>query len=103
MEEVAPIAVADSTLLAPEEVKEKAVHLPMAPEEMTRTDRNRARRKLKRMKRLRAKHQANNNSKQLVPKDKMKLLQKVGTVRTAKTFDNEKHTTKSTAFFERMN
>ncbi|KRZ55223.1 U3 small nucleolar ribonucleoprotein MPP10 [Trichinella nativa] len=103
MEEVAPIAVADSTLLAPEELKEKAVHLPIAPEEMTRTDRNRARRKLKRMKRLRAKHQANNNSKQLVPKDKMKLLQKVGTVRTAKTFDNEKHTTKSTAFFERMN
>ncbi|OUC40302.1 Mpp10 protein, partial [Trichinella nativa] len=84
MEEVAPIAVADSTLLAPEELKEKAVHLPIAPEEMTRTDRNRARRKLKRMKRLRAKHQANNNSKQLVPKDKMKLLQKVGTVRTAK-------------------
>ncbi|KRZ17640.1 U3 small nucleolar ribonucleoprotein MPP10 [Trichinella zimbabwensis] len=103
MEEVAPIAVADSTLLAPEEVKEKAVHLPMAPEEMTRTDRNRARRKLKHLKRLRAKHQANNNAKQMVPKDKMKLLQKVGTVRTAKTFDNEKRTTKSAAFFERMN
>ncbi|CDW54533.1 Mpp10 domain containing protein [Trichuris trichiura] len=90
MEEVAPVTVSDATTLAPEEIKRRERREPSAPEENTETDRKRLRRKIKRIQSLRCKKQqlkAGESDKALVPKDKMQILRKVGTVK--KTMVNQ--------------
>ncbi len=53
MEEVAPVAASDATLLAPEELKPKSRRPELGPTEKTATDRKRERRLKKKQKRLR--------------------------------------------------
>ncbi|KFD55587.1 hypothetical protein M514_03639 [Trichuris suis] len=104
MEEVAPVTVSDATMLAPEEIKRRDRHEPSAPEENTETDRKRLRRKIKRIQSLRSKKRqskAGESDKALVPKDKMQLLRKVGTVKKTMPFAGKK-TISSSEFFDKL-
>ena len=83
MEEVAPIATSDATLLAPEEIQAKSKRPEVGPTEKTATDKKRERRIKKKKKRLR-----NVEKKQ---RDKMisKLNPGLGNKYTRKSFEKK--------------
>lgn len=114
MEEVAPIATSDATLLAPEEIKTKPRGDIIGKSERTKTDmkRDRRRKKLKQ----RAKQQAKEKKEKLralkpgiskkyqEKKEKAELLKKVTKDRNVKKLDETTHKVakSSTAFFTQL-
>ncbi|XP_034101533.1 U3 small nucleolar ribonucleoprotein protein MPP10 [Drosophila albomicans] len=120
MEEVAPVAVSDAKLLAPEEVFRGPKHTPLGKTERTRTDKNRERRKkkqkqrainsaleqrdLQRAKEGKAPTQREANAKLLKSITKSRNVQKItssndqGALKSSKAFFNKlQDTTSSTA------
>ncbi|CAH0599037.1 unnamed protein product [Chrysodeixis includens] len=87
MEEVAPVATSDATLLAPEEVKKKRKGDLMSKEERTQTDKNRERRKKKKFQRAKGKD--------------TKVTEHRNTQKGAETDDKSLKTSK--AFFQQLN
>ncbi|XP_026733848.1 U3 small nucleolar ribonucleoprotein protein MPP10 [Trichoplusia ni] len=87
MEEVAPVATSDATLLAPEEVKKKRRGDLMSKEERTQTDKNRERRKKKKFQRAKGKD--------------TKVTEHRNTQKGAETDDKSLKTSK--AFFQQLN
>lgn len=110
MEEVAPVATSDATLLAPEEVHNRPKGDVMAKGERTKTDKNRERRLKKRFQREKFQRQAEKEQKQLEkgykPKGKdlqEKLLKKVSQAKNVSAMAETKGVAKSsTAFFSQL-
>ncbi|XP_019541573.3 U3 small nucleolar ribonucleoprotein protein MPP10 [Aedes albopictus] len=110
MEEVAPVATSDATLLAPEEVHNRPKGDVMAKGERTKTDKNRERRLKKRFQREKFQRQAEKEQKQLEkgykPKGKdlqEKVLKKVSQAKNVSTMAETKGVSKSsTAFFSQL-
>ncbi|KAL9706367.1 hypothetical protein quinque_009885 [Culex quinquefasciatus] len=111
MEEVAPVATSDATLLAPEEVHNRPKGDVMSKDERARADKNRERRLKKRFQREKFERQAEKEQKLLEkgikPKGKEqqeKLLKKVAKAKNVSTMVEGKGATSksSTAFFSQL-
>ncbi|XP_062545678.1 U3 small nucleolar ribonucleoprotein protein MPP10 [Armigeres subalbatus] len=110
MEEVAPVATSNATLLAPEEVHNRPKGDVMSKGERTKTDKNRERRLKKRFQREKFQRQAEKEQKQLEkghkPKGKdlhEKLVKKVSQAKNVSTMAETKGVAKSsTAFFSQL-
>ncbi|XP_075987245.1 U3 small nucleolar ribonucleoprotein MPP10 [Anticarsia gemmatalis] len=87
MEEVAPVATSDATLLAPEEVKKKRKGDLLSKEERSKTDKNRERRKKKKLQRAKGKVE--------------KVTEHRNTQKGAQSDDKSLKTSK--AFFQQLN
>ncbi|XP_065088934.1 U3 small nucleolar ribonucleoprotein protein MPP10 [Ochlerotatus camptorhynchus] len=110
MEEVAPVATSNATLLAPEEVHNRPKGAVMSKGERSKTDKNRERRLKKRFQKDKFQRQAEKEQKLLakgvVPKGKdlqEKLLKKVSQAKNVSTMIETKGVAKSsTAFFSQL-
>ncbi|XP_057323902.1 U3 small nucleolar ribonucleoprotein protein MPP10 [Microplitis mediator] len=109
MEEVAPVATADATLLAPEEIQVKKRGDLIGESERTDTDKNRQRRKKKKVQRLKQKA-IENKEKSLIDNKKQGkivkdvLIKKLTTDRNIRTVSssNVKTSKSSTDFFAKL-
>ncbi|TDG45807.1 hypothetical protein AWZ03_007762 [Drosophila navojoa] len=112
MEEVAPLAVSDAKLLAPEEVYRGPKHMPMGKTERTRTDKNRERRKKKQKQRaintaieMREQQRAKEGKAPTQREANAKLLKTITKSRNVKkiTASNDQSALKSSkAFFNKL-
>lgn len=113
MEEVAPVATSDATLLAPQEVKAKHKGELIGKSERTATDKKRERRQKKIHQRLKfkkieekAKETLENTKSQVVQNKKFsnKLLQKITKSTNVTTLDENKgkYIRSSSAFFSKL-
>ncbi|KAK9886725.1 hypothetical protein WA026_017642 [Henosepilachna vigintioctopunctata] len=105
MEEVAPVAISDAALLAPEEVKKKPKVEILGKTERTKTDKNRERRKKKLKQKYHASLKAKSGKEGKSAKQKdAKLLEKVSKQMNTKKMDQtgQKGIKSSTAFFKQL-
>ncbi|KAL7295368.1 hypothetical protein TKK_0011253 [Trichogramma kaykai] len=101
MEEVAPVATTDATLLAPEEVRAKEKSAPLGETEKTKTDKKRERRKKKRKQHAHAVRAEKKAAQGYVSKS-IKDLKGRNIVHAENDKNNEKPIKSSTAFFAKL-
>jgi U3 small nucleolar RNA-associated protein MPP10 len=110
MEEVAPVAVSDGNLLAPEEIKRRAIGDIIGKKERTKTDKNRERRKKKqfqKQKKVREEKSVagKNNPKFQDKVDKEKMIRKVTKGRNVERMNEsgaDKASKSSKEFFNKL-